>query len=68
MRNSYLISSKNIVIDPISGQPMLGKNLDRGLNMNSLKDRRSTNIGPEERVKKFLSKNNNRLHTENGQR
>lgn len=51
--NAYLVNNRNIVIDPISGQPMMGKNLDRSLNNSSLKDRSDISFG-EDRVRKFL--------------
>lgn len=51
--NGYLINNKNIVIDPISGKAMLGKNLDRNLSSNSLRDRRSSGY-EQDRVRQFI--------------
>jgi hypothetical protein len=49
-----VISNKSIVIDPISGKVMLGKNIDRGLWSSSLKDRMATNFDKSDRVREFL--------------
>jgi hypothetical protein len=51
--NAYNVNSRNIVIDPISGKPMLGKNLDKSLSNTSLKDRSDFSFG-EDRVRTFL--------------
>ena len=48
------LNNKNIVIDPISGRPMLGKNLDKELNNVSLKDRKNNNFETQDRVREFL--------------
>ena len=42
------------MIDPISGRPMLGKNLDKDLSNISLKDRRNTKFEVGDRVREFL--------------
>lgn len=58
--NDSSLNNKNIVIDPISGRPMLGKNLDKELNNISLKDRKDSNFESQDRVKEFLKfKRNN---------
>ena len=54
------VSSKNIVINPISGRTMLGKNLDnKQLNISSLRDRHSSQYPIGDRVKMYLKENRN---------
>ena len=52
--NNSEVSDKNIVIDPISGRPILGKNLDKSLNNLSLNDRKNTKFDVGDRVREFL--------------